>query len=65
MSASVFDVVSKDILEWVDSSKSQLLYGHCSNWDDYVRHSERVRTTERVLEIIKDALKRLEDIENG
>lgn len=62
---SVFDHLKEAIDEHTAPAKERLLNGTCVGWDDYVRHSTEIRTADRLLEVIKDALKRLEEIENG
>lgn len=64
MKTSVYDVLEREVEDWLQPTKDRLLMGACPDYVDYVRCSERVHTTVRFLDIIKEALQRLEKEQN-
>ena len=64
MNKSVYDVIEKDIHEWLDGTQNRLLLGGCADYNDYLKCSERMLTVVKLLDIIKEALQRLEKEQN-
>ena len=64
MNKSVYDVLAHDVEAWLEPQKNRVLYGGCSDYADYVKSAEWMLTAEKLLEIIQEALQRLEKEQN-
>ncbi len=64
MNMSVYDVLEKDINQWLEGQSDRILWGNCTDYVDYVKSAERYVTAQKLLELIKEALQRLEKQQN-
>ena len=60
MSGTVYDIVSKAVLERVARHQEQLLGGGCKDYQEYVHHTAWINAADELLGAFKDALKQIQ-----